>query len=48
MLAHGFKAELLAGLVHDGLASMVPESVRASGRSVEVARLRITGRERLR
>jgi hypothetical protein len=50
LLAHGFTRELLAGLVHDGLASKRPESVSASWRSVAVARLRITdaGRRALR
>jgi hypothetical protein len=42
LLAHGFKAELLAGLVRDGLASTMPESVRTGGRAVAIARLRIT------
>jgi hypothetical protein len=42
LLAHGFRTELLAGLVCDGLASKAPESIRAGGRSVAVARLRIT------
>jgi hypothetical protein len=50
MPAHGFKSELLAGLVRDGLASKAPESVSAGWRSVAVARLRITdaGRRALR
>jgi hypothetical protein len=42
MLAHGFRTELLAGLIHDGLASTLLESVAAGGRSVAVARLQIT------
>jgi hypothetical protein len=42
MLAHGFTRELLAGLVRDGLASKRPESVSTSGRSVAVARFKIT------
>jgi hypothetical protein len=41
-LAHGFKAELLAGLVHDGLASMAAETITAGDQPLEVARLRIT------
>jgi hypothetical protein len=40
-LAHGFKADLLAGLVHDGLASVAAETITAR-RPIEVARLRIT------
>jgi hypothetical protein len=43
MLAHGFKIELLAGLVREGLASAAPQSVHAGGRSIEVVRLQITG-----
>jgi hypothetical protein len=41
-LAHGFKAELLAGLVHDGLASVAAETITAGDQPIEVARLRIT------
>jgi hypothetical protein len=41
-LAYGFKAELLAGLVHDGLASMAAETITAGDQPIEVARLRIT------
>jgi hypothetical protein len=41
-MAHGFKSEVLAGLVRDGLASVAPESMRAGGRAITVARLRIT------
>jgi hypothetical protein len=46
MLAHGFKIELLAGLVREGLASAAPETVRAGGRSIEVVRMRITAEGR--
>jgi hypothetical protein len=42
MLAHGFKIELLAGLVRDGLVIAEPERVRAGGRSIEVVRVLIT------
>jgi hypothetical protein len=42
MLMTGFTAELLAGLVRDGLATMEPEHVRAGERSIEVTRVRIT------
>jgi hypothetical protein len=41
-LAHGFKAELLAGLGYEGLASMVVETITAGDQPIEVARLRIT------
>jgi hypothetical protein len=41
-MAHGFKSEVLAGLVRDGLASVAPVSMQAGGRAVEVTRLRIT------
>jgi hypothetical protein len=47
LLAHGFTRELLAGLIRDGLASKRPESLSASGRSIAVARLRITDAARL-
>ena len=42
LLAHGFKIEMLAGLVRAGLATAQPEAVNAGGRLVEVVRLRIT------
>jgi hypothetical protein len=42
ILAHGFKAELLAGLVHAGLASIAAETITAGDQPLEVARLRIT------
>jgi hypothetical protein len=42
MLAHGFTNEMLARLIIDGLATVAPESIRASGRRVEIARLKIT------
>jgi hypothetical protein len=41
-LRHGFKAELLAGLVHDGLASVAAETITAGNQPMKVARLRIT------
>jgi hypothetical protein len=34
-LAHGFKAELLAGLVHDDLASMAAETITAGDQPIE-------------
>jgi hypothetical protein len=38
----GFKLQLLADLVRDGLSSTVTESIPAAGRTVEVTRLRTT------
>ena len=43
MLAHGFKIELLVELVQAGLATASTEQMLASGRPMEVTRLRITG-----
>jgi hypothetical protein len=40
--AHGFTADLLAELVHDGLATAKPGTVRAGGRPIEVTRIKIT------
>ena len=42
MLAHGFKAELLAALVRDGLASTQPGTMRAGRRQLEVVWIMIT------
>jgi hypothetical protein len=42
MLAHGFTNQMLARLIIDGLATVAPESIRASGRRIEIARLQIT------
>jgi hypothetical protein len=42
LFAHGFKRETIAGLIHAGLATVTPETVRAGGRTVEVGRVRIT------
>jgi hypothetical protein len=39
-MAHGFKGEMLTGLVRNGLASVAPEPMRAGGRAVEIARMR--------
>ena len=48
--AHGFGVATIAGLVSRGLATMTQEKVRAGGKLVEVARVRITeaGRDELR
>jgi hypothetical protein len=40
--AQGFDAAMLAELINAGLVSRMPEKVRAGGRAVDVARLRIT------
>jgi hypothetical protein len=42
MLAHGFRAELLAGLCIAGLATATPERMIASGRKAEIVRLKVT------
>jgi len=42
LLAHGFKTEMLAGLVCEGLATAQPELVNAGGRPLEVVRFKIT------
>ena len=49
MLANGFTAELLVELVTAGLATAQTERMIAAGRSIEVARVRITdaGRQAL-
>jgi hypothetical protein len=49
MLAHGFKLQLLADLVLDGLATVRNERVIAGRRAIEVTRMWITeaGRQAL-
>jgi hypothetical protein len=42
MLAHGFRREMLAGLVPAGLATVVTETMRAAARTVKVERNRLT------
>jgi hypothetical protein len=42
LIANGFPAELLAGLVSDGLAVMQGETMKVGGRAIEVIRVRIT------
>jgi hypothetical protein len=42
LVANGFPAELLAGLVSDGLAMMRGETVKVGDRAIEVIRVRIT------
>ena len=46
MLAQGFAASTIAGLVDTGLVTSTTERVSADGRTLEVIRLRITGRGR--
>jgi hypothetical protein len=41
-MAQGFTTDMLAGLVHDGLAPAATETVRAGGRAIEVTRVKIT------
>jgi hypothetical protein len=47
--AHGFGVPMVAGLVHDGFATMTREQMNAGGKLVEVGKVRITdaGREAL-
>jgi hypothetical protein len=42
LLARGFKVDMLADLVRDGLATAHRETMRAGGRKIKVARVRIT------
>ncbi len=43
VIAHGFETRMLAGLVHEGLATAtVGEPVKAGGETVEVVRFTIT------
>ncbi len=47
--AHGFDASMIAELVNHGLATLTAEKVRAGGKLMAVAKVRITeaGREAL-
>jgi hypothetical protein len=47
--AHGFDASLIAELVNRGLATLTAEKVRAGGKLIAVAKVRITeaGRDAL-
>jgi hypothetical protein len=49
VLAHGFDSDMIAGLVHKGLAAAKRETMNAGGKTVEVVRFRITdaGRDAL-
>ncbi len=42
LIANGFPAEMLADLVRDGLATMQGDTVKLSGRPIEVIRVQIT------
>ena len=42
LLTYGFTRDLLAGLVHTGLATTQRQTVKASGKTIEVVRIRIT------
>jgi hypothetical protein len=42
MLAHGFRGEMLAGLVLAGLAMVVTETMRAGAATIRVEKYRIT------
>jgi hypothetical protein len=42
MLAHGFTVDTLVEMINAGLASATTERVVAGGRTIEVARVRIT------
>ena len=42
LLAHGFNVDMLANLVHDGLAAAHRETATVDGREIKVACLRIT------
>jgi hypothetical protein len=40
--AHGFDASMIAGLVNRGMATLTAEKVRAGGKLIAVAKVRIT------
>ena len=40
---HGFDGDMIAGLVHSGLAMARRGNMKAGDRSIEVVRIRITG-----
>ena len=42
LLAQGFTIDTLVDLVRNGLATALPERIFASGRAIEVSRVRIT------
>ena len=42
LLTYGFTRDLLAGLVHTGLATAQRQTVKAGGQTIKVIRIRIT------
>jgi hypothetical protein len=42
LLAHGFSVDMLADLVHDGLATAHRQTMRIGRRKIQIARMRIT------
>jgi len=42
VLAHGFDSDMIAGLVHQRLATAKRESMKACGKTIEVVRITIT------
>ena len=42
VLAHGFDSDMIAGLVHTGLATARRDTVTADGRTIEIVRITIT------
>jgi len=42
LLTYGFTRDLIAGLVHTGLATAQRQTVKAGGRTTRVVRIRIT------
>jgi hypothetical protein len=50
MLAHGFTDELIAGLVLNGLATVVPDSARIGKQTIDIELVMITdaGRKAIR
>jgi hypothetical protein len=47
VLAHGFDCDMIADLVHEGLAMVQRETVETGGQTIEVVRLIITAVGRL-
>ena len=46
LMAHGFTAEIITGLLESGVATSISERILIHGRLVEVARFKITDRGR--
>jgi hypothetical protein len=42
VLAHGFDRDMIAGLVHERLATAKRDSMKAGGKTIEVVRIKIT------